>query len=302
MNDVRLLRVFREVALRGSFSAAAEALAYTQSAVSQQIARLERDAGAQLVEREPRGLRLTPAGEVVLRHTERILAQLAAVEAELDEVREGARGRVRVAAFPSAAGTFVARAFSTLRRERPQLELSVAIALPQQAVERLRGGEVELAISQQDGFGPDPDHDGLHVEHLLDDELHAALPADHPLATQPAVALGDLADDPLVLIHVADTPLADNVIVRAFRAAGVEPRIAYESEDHFTVTGLVASGMGVALLRALALGGVRADLVIRPLRGEPARRRMLAVAPESPPPATRGLLEALRAAASAYAT
>src|SRR3954468_22257172 len=101
MDDLHLLRVFREVALRGSFSAAAGALAYTQPAVSQQIARLERQLGVRLIHREPKGLRLTQAGDVVLRHTERLLSQIAEADAELDDLRAGIRGQVRIGSMPT---------------------------------------------------------------------------------------------------------------------------------------------------------------------------------------------------------
>src|SRR3978361_694925 len=102
MHDLRLLNVLREVALRGSFSAAAESLAYTQPAISQQIARLEKPVGVKLIEREPRGVRLTPAGEVLVRHTERVMAQLAAADEELQEVAASARGRPRTGSAPPA--------------------------------------------------------------------------------------------------------------------------------------------------------------------------------------------------------
>src|SRR4051812_35133639 len=153
MDDLRLMRVFREVALRGSFSGAAEALAYTQPAVSQQVARLESQVGVRLIDREPKGLRLTPAGEVLLRHTETVLAQLAEARAELAEVAEGARGRVRVASMPSASGTFVGPALAAFRRERPRVDATLDIALPPEAVDRVRSGDVEIGISQEDGFG-----------------------------------------------------------------------------------------------------------------------------------------------------
>ena len=104
MDDLRLLKVLREVALRGSFSAAADALSYSQPAVSQQIARLEAQAGVKLLERQHKGIELTPAGEALVRHTERILAQLAEAQAELTEIASSARGRLRLASFATAAG------------------------------------------------------------------------------------------------------------------------------------------------------------------------------------------------------
>src|SRR4051794_18042274 len=119
MYDVRLLQVLREIARRGSFSAAAEALNYTQPAVSQQVARLERQTGVTLVDRTPRGIRLTAAGEALLRRTERVLAELQAAEDELGEIAAEARGRLRVAAFSTAAGTIVPEAGAALPGLRP---------------------------------------------------------------------------------------------------------------------------------------------------------------------------------------
>src|SRR3954451_10941999 len=127
MDDLRLLKVLREVALRGSFSAAAEALSYSQPAVSQQIARLEVQAGVKLIEREPKGVRLTPAGAALVRHTERILAQLADAQAELIETPTSARGRLRIASFATAAGTIVPLAVSALRRLRPGVEVDLKL-------------------------------------------------------------------------------------------------------------------------------------------------------------------------------
>ena len=130
MDDLRLLKVLREVALRGSFSAAAEALSYSQPAVSQQIARLEAQAGVKLIERQPKGIQLTPAGEALVRHTERILAQLADAQAELSEIATSARGRLRLASFATAAGTIVPLAVSAFRHLRPGVEVDLAAAGP----------------------------------------------------------------------------------------------------------------------------------------------------------------------------
>jgi DNA-binding transcriptional LysR family regulator len=297
MDDLRLLRVFREVALRGSFSEAAGALAYTQPAVSQQIARLEKSIGTRLINREPKRLRLTQAGEIVLRHTEKLLAQITDAEAELAELTAGRRGQVRIASMPTTAGTFVGRAISAFRRERPGIDLDLSIALPVQAVERVRKGDAEIAISQERGFGIDPDHAGLYVQHLIDDPLYAVLGTDHPLATQTTIALKDLARWPLVLLAVPDATGDENLILRAFADAGAEPEIAHTFHDHFAVEGVVAAGMGVALLPGLALAAARVDLAIRPLRGTPPRRQLLAVAADPPASATQAMIDSLRDAA-----
>ena len=298
MDDLRLLTVFREVALRGSFSAAADALSYTQPAVSQQVARLERQLDTRLIDREPRALRLTQAGEVVLRHTERLLAQVAEARVELAEVTAGTRGQVRIGSMPTTSGTFVGRAISAFRRERPGIALELQILLPPDAVAALRKGDLEIAISQENGFGADPDTDGLHVQHLLDDPIHAVLPVDHPLATRRAIALKDLEGDPLILLDLAGSAESENVIMRAYRDAGLEPVVTHAFYDHFAIEGLVAAGMGVALLPALALTATRGDLAIRPIEGTPPRRRILAVTADPPAPATQAMLTALSDAAS----
>ncbi len=302
MEDVRLLRVFREVALRGSFSSAAEALAYTQPAVSQQIGRLERQVGTRLIDREPKGLRLTPAGDVVLRHTERLLAQIAEANAELSDLAKGTRGHVRIGSMATATGTFVSRAISRFRRDAQGIEVELQVEFPPDAVELVRRGDLEIAISQASGFGPDPDTSGLHVEHLLDDELYAVLPTDHPLATRRTVAIAELAADPLVLLSLPGTKPGDNVVMRAYREAGVEPEVAHILHDHFAIEGLVAAGMGVALLPLLAFAALRADVAVRPLRGTPPRRRVLAVTADPPAPATQAMVDALRDAAASTLT
>src|SRR3954467_868783 len=130
MDDLRLLKVLREVALRGSFSAAAEALSYSQPAVSQQIARLEAQTGVKLLDRRPKGIKLTPAGEALVRHTERILGHLAEAQGELAEIASSARGRMRIAAFATAAGTIVPLAVSEFRRLRPGVQVDIEVLAP----------------------------------------------------------------------------------------------------------------------------------------------------------------------------
>src|SRR4051795_6239760 len=176
MDDLRLLKVLREVALRGSFSAAAEALSYSQPAVSQQIARLEAQAGVKLLERQPKGIKLTPAGEALVRHTERILAQLADAQAELTEIASSARGRLRIASFATAAGTIVPLAVSALRRPRPGVAVDPALGGPARpsggrrgggaaaparvapplSIPALRRGDFDIVITEEGGFEEEP--------------------------------------------------------------------------------------------------------------------------------------------------
>ena len=300
MDDLRLLKVLREVALRGSFSAAADALSYSQPAVSQQIARLEAQAGVKLIERLSKGVRLTPAGEALVRHTERILAQLADAQAELTEIASSARGRLRVASFATAAGTIVPRAVSAFRHQRPGVEVDLQLMDPPESVPALRRGDVDLAIIEEGGFEADPALSGLGVERLMDDVLYAALPADHPLATRRAIALADLADEDWMLVGLRGTCADTNIVLRACSQAGFEPRIAYTSDDYFAIQGLVASGMGVALVPGLALASTRDDVAVRPLRGRPPYRRIGAVFPPDATGPTAVMLDSLRDAVEEY--
>src|SRR4051794_33905947 len=157
MLDVRRLRVLREVATRGSFSAAADALHFTQSAVSQQIAALEREAGMPLVERGARGVRLTQAGEALVRHTDVILARLADAEAELEAIAGLRGGRVRLASFPSAGATIAPAAIARFRERHPAVDVSLVLAERPEGVDKLRSGEVDIALLIETPWEGDPD-------------------------------------------------------------------------------------------------------------------------------------------------
>jgi DNA-binding transcriptional LysR family regulator len=301
MHDLRLLGVLREVALRGSFSAAAEALDYTQPAVSQQIARLEKQVGVKLIEREPRGIRLTAGGEVLVRHTERIMAQMAAAEAELGEVAAQARGRLRMAAFATASGTLVPRAVAAFRRLRPAVEVELALMDPPESIPAVRRGDLEIAITEEGGFAGDTDVSGLEVEQLMEDHMWVSLPSNHPLATRRAIDLADLRDEDWMLACLSGTCADSNVVLRACREAGFQPRIAYTSDDYFAIQGLVASGMGVALIPGLGLASMRDDVAVRPVKGRPPYRRVAAVTSgETPGGAVATMLECLRDAGEVY--
>src|ERR671933_2271230 len=180
MLDVRRMRVLREVAQRGSFSAAAEALSFTQSAVSQQIAALEREAGTKLVQRSARGVKLTQAGEAIVRHTEAILARLAEAESELEAIAGLRGGRVRLAAFESAGATLMPLAIADFRARHPAVELTMTLLDPEESVPMLKCGELDLAIVVLEPHARDDD--GLQRTHLLDDPMYVVLPVDHPLA------------------------------------------------------------------------------------------------------------------------
>src|SRR3712207_5224336 len=175
MLDVKRLKVLREVAARGSFSAAADALAYTQSAVSQQIAALEREAGTRLVERSARGVRLTDAGRALVRHADVILARLADAEAELEATAGLRGGRVRLISFSSAGATILPRAIAVFRERHPAVELTLEPGEPDEGLARLRAGECDIALTI-DAATCRLDYTGVDRVHLLDDPMYVALP------------------------------------------------------------------------------------------------------------------------------
>src|ERR671930_373938 len=198
MLDVRRMRVLREVAARGSFSAAAESLDYTHSAISQQIAALEREAGTVLVERSARGIRLTDAGRALVEHADVILARLSDAEAELEAIAGLRGGRLRLAAFPSAGASIMPEAIARYRQRHPAVELTLEPAEPGPAVAKLRAGEVDIALDITAAFRPEP-NDGVDRVHLLDDPMYVALPQGHPAAGKRNLKLEDLAEESWIL-------------------------------------------------------------------------------------------------------
>jgi DNA-binding transcriptional LysR family regulator len=275
MLDVRRLRVLREVATRGSFSAAADALHFTQSAVSQQIAALEREAGTKLVERSARGVRLTEAGEVLVRHTDVILARLADAEAELEALSGLRGGRLRLAAFPSAASSIAPEAIARFRARHPDIELSMIPAEPDDAQAKLRAGEVDIALLIETPWGECDVDTTLDRIHLLDDPMFVCLPRHHPRAGKAKLRLEDLRDESWLLGSTNSCPDA-SIFLRACERAGFEPTIAFDSDDYPAIQGFVAAGIGVALIPDLALTSVREDVVIRSLTPRAPVRRILA--------------------------
>jgi len=300
MLDVRRMRVLREVATRGSFSAAAEALSYTQSAVSQQIAALEREAGAKLVERGARGIRLTDAGEALVRHTEAVLANLAEAEAELEALAGVRGGRVRLASFPSAGSAIVPQAIANFRSRHPAVELNLIEAEPQESLPRLRAGELEIALTYTPSTYSDESLAGFDTEDILDDPFYLVLPPGHPLAAKPKLRLKELASEPWVT--GTDACPCTGQVQWACTAAGFEPHVAFESDDFATVQGLVAAGVGVALVPDLGFATARDDIVVRELFGSDRLSRTVQAAtlPGYRSPATSAMLEVLRDTAAGY--
>jgi DNA-binding transcriptional LysR family regulator len=293
MLDVRRLRVLAEVARHGSFTAAARALAYTPSAVSQQIAALEREAGAVLVERGARGVALTEPGRLLAAEAEQVLGRLAAAEAELQALAGLRAGLLRLGWFATAGATLMPRAIAAFQRRHPEVELDLFEGDPDACVPRLRARELELALIYQFELEP-PVAPDLERVHLLDDPLHIGLPADHPLARRRRVRLSDLAGERWIQ-GVRAGATAD-VLPRACRLAGFEPSVAFRTDDRIAVEGLVAAGVGVALMPRLTLPTVRPDVTVRPLDATGLRRDVLAALPSGAyrPPAATAMLAVLR--------
>jgi len=293
MLNVTRLKVLKEVAYHGSFSAAAEALSYTQSAVSQQIATLEAETGMALLERHPRGVTLTAAGQALVGHAEGILARLETAEAALSAIAGLRGGRLRMASFSTAGATLMPLAIATFRASYPDVELTLEEGEPEEIVPRLRAGELDLALLFEFGDEIRLQRDMTRVD-LLEDPMFLALPPEHRLAARQKIRLEDLARDAWVQTS-SSSPCARHV-VRICHAAGFEPNVAFESDDYQTVQGLVAAGVGVALIPELALSVVREDIVIRALSPSPPVRQVIAAAPAGARlvpagPAMLGILE-----------
>ncbi len=295
MLNVNRLNVFREVIERGSFSDAADALSYSQSAVSQAIATLEEEAGAALIERSRGAVGPTAAGASLVANVGGILGQIEAAEDEIAAITAGRGGHLRTASFPTAGATLMPQAIAGFRASHPGVEVSLAEGEPEEIAPRLRAGEFDLVLLFEFAGIGERLSAGMRRFELFEDPLHLVLPADHPLARRrKAPALADLADAAWVQTS-ASTPCARHVI-RSCHAAGFEPRIAFESDDYATVQGLVASGVGVALIPRLALSTIRPDIVIRELAPNSPVRSVFAATPRSAAatPAVATMLDILR--------
>ena len=281
--DLAWLATLASVAETGSFTQAGLRLGLTQSAVSQQVAALERWAGAELLRRRP--VALTDAGRLVLGHHNALRAQVARLGTELADLREGRLGTIRVAAFLSACRALVPKALAVFRRDHPLVRVVLSQVEPGPALAALRAGDVDLAIVF--GYGTPEIPSPLVPVPLFDEPVLLAVPADHPLAGLSGVDLGQV--DPTELVAAPDASLPTIWSDAA--------RTHYEGDDFSVVLALVAAGHGVAPVPRLAVTPPPAGVALVPLAGAgPASRRIWAVAPESAdqPPVT-ALIRALTA-------
>ncbi|MDP9019576.1 MAG: LysR substrate-binding domain-containing protein [Actinomycetota bacterium] len=258
---LRLLRTIREVAARGTIAAAADALGYTASAVSQQVAALERATGLPVLERVGRSVRLTDVGRELVRHADDILARVEATEAALEEVAAGPRGEVRLAVFESVASALIPDVVALLARRHPDLVVGSRELDPDDVPDALRLGEVDLAFVLDYPHAPGPREDGLEYLVLGREQFRLVVPATDEVGA--VVDLASLCHRPFVAspAHMS----CGRCVVQACREAGFEPVIRHEVDGYPATLRLVAGGAGVALVPDLGLIDVPAGVAVREL-------------------------------------
>ncbi|MCA1190033.1 MULTISPECIES: LysR family transcriptional regulator [unclassified Saccharopolyspora] len=297
MLDARRMQVLRAVVSGGSISSAATNLGYTPSAISQQVATLEREAGTALLEKVGRGVRPTAAGRLLAERAAELAGLLADTDAELDDLRAGRTGRLRLRYFGSAGVGLIPPVVAKFRAEHPEVRLDLKM-IDEGILGEVATGEADLAVIV---VGRElPQARGVRVEHLVDEPYHVLLPQGHPLSQEPEIDLARLAGEPWVLEALGDGPCAES-LRDAFDSAGFAPRIELETGGDYAAQAFVAAGLGIGLQPRLALGVLHPGIVVRPVRRpEPVRRIHVAVRETvADQPATRSLLAALRDTARA---
>ncbi|GIZ13168.1 LysR family transcriptional regulator [Pseudomonas sp. NCCP-436] len=249
--DITRLRTLRELARCGTMAATAESLHLTPSAVSQQIAQLEREAEVALIERRGRGVVLTPAGERLAGHVERIMVVLDEARSELAQMRSEIAGELRVAAFPSIAVAVVAETVRALRSAYPKLEVVVVELEPQESLSALGGWQIDVAVIDDLAVEPDEKHEHYGLIPLTQDLLHVLLPADHPLASREGLSIADLRDEAWALDSTSSS--FGEFITNLCRRSGYAPRINAHCTGFEMVAAMVASGNSISVVSGLRL-------------------------------------------------
>jgi DNA-binding transcriptional LysR family regulator len=299
MLDLRRLQIFHAVATRRSFSAAALALSYTQSTVSEAVAALERELGVTLLDRSSRPIGVTPAGEVVLAHAGTLLGQAGAIEEDLAALGRGDAGRLRFAAFFTAWSTFVPGAIAAFSRAHPRVTLDLEQADPPAAMRGLRAGDLDLAVTfrfEPGDPGSEPDAPFVSTR-LAHDPYALAVPAGGPLARKRRLAAADLA---AAKWCTAPRGSAATEIVRRYcrEHGGFEPDLAYPTDDVAMAQPLVAAGLAVAFLPSLNLAHPYPGVAVRPLPHAPPGREIWCLQPANRRlPAAQAMVASLREAA-----
>ncbi|MET9179134.1 LysR family transcriptional regulator [Kitasatospora aureofaciens] len=268
--DPRLLATLEAVVRHGSFNSAARELGYSAPAVSQQIAELERRTGLRVLERRP--VRPTPAGEVLLDAEQGVRSALAAASVELDAMRAGTAGRIRLAAFASAATSIVPKALAQLHTTYPDVRVSLSQLEPEAGYSRLKRGDMDLTLSYDYDFIPQPPPRTLRRTLVARDPVVAVVPAGHHLADRDVIDLASLASE--TWIAAPEAALRLELLAQIAKTPGFRARLEYEGDDFNTVLGFVAAGLCVAVMPQLALPRGTTQVVARPL-AEPELTRFI---------------------------
>jgi DNA-binding transcriptional LysR family regulator len=298
MLDIRRLRVLHAVSAYGSVTAAAAALGYSAPAVSQQLAALERETGMKLTERAGRGLDLTPAAIVLVGHTDALLARLDAAEADLAALRDQVAGQVSLVAFPSAAAGFVPAAWAALAASAPRVRLELTEMEPEESLPAVLRGQADVAVAHEYDLLPRPLDPLFERRELRPDPVVIAVPAGHPLAAAGgSVSLGELSGLPFLAPR--DSTSCAEMIQRACARAGFVPRVAARASDFAVLLSLVAAGIGVTLVPALAARVLPPGVALLS-PADPVTRQVFAVSRRGGDrkPAVRVVLDALADAAT----
>jgi DNA-binding transcriptional LysR family regulator len=270
--DPKRVLTFRAVAHRQSFTGAAEELALSQPSVSHQVAALEQEIGARLLDRGPGGLQLTPAGALLLEHADAIAMRFDLAALQLAEIAGDERTLLRIGAFPTALAGFVPSAVAQVRAAHPGARVTVEEGAADELPERVRSGELHLAVDFQDAALPREEFEGTERRELMREPFLVALPPDHRLAGEESVRVGDLADDDWTAAYT------DGLIVRACRAAGFEPRLVSLTRDQLAIRGLITRGLAVTLAPGL-LAEAFTGTALRPIAGKGPERDVYALLP-----------------------
>jgi DNA-binding transcriptional LysR family regulator len=293
MLDPRRLLTFREVARQGSFSRAAEALALSQPAVSQQVGALERELGTALLVRGRAGTLPTPAGELLLAHAEALAGRLELADEQMGALVDTERRSLRVGAFPSALGLILPGALAAMRDHEPDLDVSIEEATVAELTAAVQSGRLHAAVCFQDASAPRREPDGLRRADLLEEPMVALLPSYHRLAGHEAIDLRELADEPWM------APSLDGLIVAGCRAAGFEPRVIILTRDPLASAAIAAAGLAVSLTPQLLARAELPGIALPPLKKDPPRRTLYALFPAAGAhPLADPLLDALLQAAT----
>jgi DNA-binding transcriptional LysR family regulator len=302
MLDLRRLRLLRELNERGTIAAVADALQFTPSAVSQQLAILEHEAGVPLLERDGRGVRLTDAALMLVEHAEVLLERAELAEADLAAAAGTVAGRGRIAGFQSVAIHLALPAMRALTEEAPRLRCELVEAEPEQALPALALGDLDLVLADDWQHQPRRLPEGVERHDLLTDPVHVVLPARHRLARRyrDAVPLAELAGEAWTTGHAGMG--WDEMTGRTCRQlGGFDPDIRHRANDVTIILAVVAGGLAVAMLPELPLSGQRGGIAVRRIAEGPVSREIFAAtrAADAARPSTQALLAAVRRAAAA---